>query len=185
MYYCSRNLFIFLDKKTPLFHLIIDALNTSEFNKLSKRDKEVVATQRIIRQHYPNEILSYKLNKAPILASGRGISISHSSDFLAILITPHAAAVDIEKISDKTKRVAAKFLSIEEQKWANTKELTTLCWCAKECLYKIYQNGSLNFANDLSIHSINNHTIKSSIHNQEYILHYEKFSDNYVVYYFD
>ena len=185
MYYCSINLFIFLNKKTSHFHLVIEALNTSEFNKLSKRDNEIVATQRIIKQHYPNEILSYKLNKAPILSSGKGISISHSSDFLAILIAPHTAAVDIEKISIKIEKVAVKFLSKEEQKWANTKELTTLCWCAKECLYKIHQNGSLNFVNDLSIHSIDNHNIISTMFNQEYSLHYKKFNDNYVVYYYD
>ena len=62
MYYCSINL-SFFEQKNIHFHLVIEALNTSEFNKLSK-DNEIVATQRIIKQHYPNEVLSYKLNKA-------------------------------------------------------------------------------------------------------------------------
>ena len=160
-------------------------MSSFEFNNLSKRDREIVGTQQILKQHYPNERLSYKLNKAPILSSGKGISISHTVDFLALLITPHRAAVDIEKISEKTKKVAPRFLSKEEQEWANTKELTTLCWSAKECLFKIHQNGSLNIVSDLSILSINKNTIDSSMNNHKYTLNYEKFNDNFVVYYYD
>lgn len=152
---------------------------------LNKRDREVNGTHRLLKKHYPEDSLTYTLNKAPHLSSGKGISISHSNDYLALLIAQNSAAIDIEKISEKPKKVASKFLSKKEIEGLDSDENATLLWCAKECLFKLHQKGSVNFSTDLIIHEIDEYTIKSSIFNNEYILNYEKFNQYMIVYCFD
>lgn len=71
---------------------------------------------------------------------GKNISISHSSQYVAVMTAPVPCGVDVEKISGRTLKVAHKFLNEAERKLTesgNREFLYTLLWSAKESLFKI------------------------------------------------
>ena len=180
----SKN-FDLINNKTERFHLIVESMNSSEFSSLNKRDREVYYTNQALANHRPNDTLSYSLNKVPMLSSNFSISISHSRDFLALLIAKHTAAIDIEKVSPKAFKLVSKFLTDKEIELVNNEEAATLLWCAKECLYKIHRKGNIDFRKDLMIHSVQKRTIRCSLFKKKYTLFYEKFNQYFLVYYFD
>ena len=104
---------------------------------------------------------------------------------MAFIIANKLAAIDLEPISPKAYRIRHKFLSQEELILAKDDEMATLMWCAKECLYKIHQNGQLIFNKDLKIHKITINQLDCILLNKQYTLNYEKFKEHWLVYYFD
>ncbi len=86
------------------------------------------------------------------------ISISHSGDYAAVLLSEEAeTGVDIERISEKALRVASRFLSAEELEYLRDvppeikAERAIRLWCAKEALFKLYARGRVEFRTDLRI----------------------------------
>ncbi len=111
-----------------------------------------------------------KLNEAgkPYLPSHQyHFSISHCGDYAAVIIsTEKQCGIDIELFSSKTEKVKHKYLSADElmQVEALEKEHThlftnyqiyTLCWCAKEAVYKWWGNGKVDFRKNIRIDTIN------------------------------
>lgn len=77
------------------------------------------------------------------------ISISHSYDYAAVMISLHGpVGVDIEQISGKIARVADRFLIPEELEFIDRGRYYDhlyACWGAKEAVYKWYGKGGLPF----------------------------------------
>lgn len=184
--------FLFFKNEDP-FRLIIEDIDTlcssekdTNFNTIkSKREKEKLASQKLIKQLYPKTSLSHNSYGAPILSNKKAVSLSHSKRFLACIIAENIAAIDIEPVNEKAFRIRHKFLSTEEIALAKNKDLATLMWCAKECLYKIHQKGELIFTKDMIIHNIEKQHINCSLLGHEYLLYFEKYNKHWVVYYFD
>jgi len=84
----------------------------------------------------------------PHLDDGRYISITHSYEFTAIIISDALVGIDIEKQRDKIVRIASKFIGFEEVYLKDIatpiKELTVV-WGAKESMYKLYGQKGLGF----------------------------------------
>lgn len=79
----------------------------------------------------------------PIL-KGWHISISHTKGYAAVLLSKnHEVGIDIEYVSDRVKRIADRFLRLDEQAESVTDLL--LHWCAKEAVYKLYSEQDLTF----------------------------------------
>ncbi|MDT0606599.1 4'-phosphopantetheinyl transferase family protein [Croceitalea rosinachiae] len=92
----------------------------------------------------------------PFLHDGRHISITHSNNFTAIIISDTAeVGIDIEKQRDKILRIAHKFTPIEEYRTlANSEAIIrklTIVWGAKESLYKIYAQPGLSFLKHIDV----------------------------------
>jgi len=174
-----------VNRKTNRYHLIVASINKLCPDTISKREKEVYASRKIIDILYPNQQLSKDEFGAPILSNGKAISISHSKHFVSIITANKSASIDIEAISEKALNVASKFLSEQELKMANDAEKATLMWSVKECLFKIYKNGGLTFSSDLAVNDIKESHVECFIFEQKYILNYEKFEEHWLVYYFD
>ena len=143
----------------PIEELIQLGVAIPENIKSKKKIKEWMCSRLLLKQLAPNSNLSYNQHGAPILSNGRAISISHSHEYCAILVSLQTAAVDIEFISTKANRLKDQFISKEEEGLIKKSEIYTLIWCAKECLFKIHQKGKLIFKEDLIIKKI----IRSSI----------------------
>lgn len=83
------------------------------------------------------------------------ISISHSNEFAAIIISNTApVGIDIEPIHPKVERVAHKFMHEEElaQLAPETRVAQLIIyWSAKEALYKLYGKKQLSFKTQLRI----------------------------------
>jgi len=86
----------------------------------------------------------------PHLKNGKFISITHSFNYTAIIVSDDLqVGIDIEKQRDKILKIAHKFTPFEEYKTiANHDALIrklTIVWGAKESLYKIYGKKKLRF----------------------------------------
>ena len=153
--------------------------------KSNKRRKEWVCSRLLLKHLAPDTSLIYNEHGAPNLSDKTAVSISHSGIYCSILVSKEAAAIDIELISTKAERLNDKFLSKQEQELITTSEIYTLIWCAKECLFKIHQEGNIIFKEDLIIKKIEENIIKTCLKKTTYTLHFEKFKNYFLVYYFE
>ena len=113
-----------------------------------------------------DEVLISEAGK-PYLPSGQYFfSISHCGNYAAVIVSPEiVAGIDIELFSPKTERVKHKYLSDdelaylialqkEEKQLVDSYGFYTLCWCAKEAVYKWWGNGKLDFKKNIVIGNI-------------------------------
>ena len=103
--------------------------------------------------NYSDFDLFYTPDGKPHLRDGKRISITHSFEFSAIIISDYAVGIDIEMNRTKIQKIAPKFMVDE---WAffdkqNPVEFLTVIWGAKESLYKIHPDGGLLFKEHLPI----------------------------------
>ncbi|WP_188598249.1 4'-phosphopantetheinyl transferase family protein [Polaribacter pacificus] len=109
---------------------------------------------------YSDSDLYYDEHGKPFLKDGKHISITHSFNFTAIIISENQyVGIDIEKQRDKILTIAHKFTPVEEYKTiANHAALIsklTIVWGAKESLYKIYGKKKLRFLEHIYIYDFN------------------------------
>lgn len=102
---------------------------------------------------YSDQDLFYTPDGKPHLRDGKQISITHSFDFSALIVSNNPVGIDIEKNREKIKSIAPKFIGAE---WdfldhSHKVEQLTVIWGAKESLYKIHPIGGLLFKEHLPI----------------------------------
>lgn len=104
---------------------------------------------------YSDNDLYYDSNGKPHLNDDKHISITHSFEFSAIIISDKEVGIDIEKQRDKIIRIAHKFTPIEEYRTlANEDALVrklTIVWCAKESLYKSFAEKGVSFLQHIDV----------------------------------
>jgi len=104
---------------------------------------------------YTDHNLYYDENGKPHLDDDRYISITHSFNFSAIIISDKKVGIDIEKQRDKIIRIGHKFTPIEEYRTiANDDALIrklTIVWCAKESLYKSFAEKGVSFLQNIDV----------------------------------
>lgn len=98
---------------------------------------------------YEDADLFYDENGKPHLKDGKEISITHSFNFAAVIISDSIIGIDIEKQRDKITVIAHKFIDYEndyldEKAPEYIKKLTTI-WCVKESLYKLFATPGVSF----------------------------------------
>ncbi len=98
---------------------------------------------------YTDEDLFYDENGKPHLKDGKQISITHSFNFSAVIISDLIVGIDVEKQRDKITIIAHKFIEYEfdylnENDTDYIKKLTAI-WCVKESLYKLFATPGLSF----------------------------------------
>lgn len=110
----------------------------------------------LAEEGYEDKDLFYDEFGKPHLTDEKFISITHSFNFAAIIVSDnHPVGIDIEKQRDKIVRIAHKFTPFEEYKTlANHDALVrklTIVWGAKESLYKIYEQKGLSFLQNINV----------------------------------
>ena len=98
---------------------------------------------------YTDSDLFYDENGKPHLKDGKQISITHSFNFSAVIVSDLVVGIDIEKQRDKISVIANKFIDYEfdylkEEASDYVKKLTVI-WCVKESLYKLFATPGLSF----------------------------------------
>ena len=151
--------------------------------KSEKRQLEYILTRLLLQQIDKKLIISYNQFGAPKLNDGRKISISHSSDLIAVIISEKKAAVDIEKISNKPLKIIHKFISNNDSILDNKME-ATLAWSAKEAIYKLHQRGEIDFKKDIIIQKIdpNKKQIHTTFQKKNLVLNFQKINNHFLVY---
>ena len=123
------------------------------------------------------------------------ISITHSGEYSAVLINPVASVgIDIEKISKRIDRVSSKFLSEPEIEFLdkdNFLEHLTICWTAKEAMFKICGNDFYDFKKQMRLFPFRfsqEGLIRSELIGEQksisLTVHFERISDYYLAYAF-
>ena len=102
------------------------------------------------------QILKKHNNGKPYLHnSSIDISLSHSGDFAAVMISSNRQiGIDIEIISEKITRLAHKFVNDFEFENINEEykiEQLYFIWSAKESIFKFYGKGELDFKENMSL----------------------------------
>ena len=105
---------------------------------------------------YEDKDLVYNEFGKPHLKDGKHISITHSHNFTAIIVSSvKEVGIDIEKQRDKILRIAHKFTPVQEySSLANSDAIIrklTVVWGSKESLYKIYGQHGLSFLNHINV----------------------------------
>ncbi|WP_250433297.1 4'-phosphopantetheinyl transferase family protein [Hanstruepera flava] len=98
---------------------------------------------------YQDSDLFYDENGKPHLKDGKQISITHSFNFSAVVVSDSKVGIDIEKQREKIGRIAHKFMDYESQ-YLNVEDTEyvrklTVIWCVKESLYKLFATPGLSF----------------------------------------
>ena len=174
--------FIFTEKERTEFDII-----TSE-----KRKAEYLAT-RILFQELLNikpEISYHKSGKPELKNIHKKISISHSSDFVVVLISDKIVGIDIENTSRNISKIANRFLSNPEleyiQKLEDSQLAAILYWSAKEAIFKCTDEDGILFDKQIYIHPFEikkegkfTGTLNKNI---QYKLWYMLYENNVIVY---
>ena len=104
---------------------------------------------------YEDADLYYDDHGKPHLKDGKQISITHSFNFSAVIISDSIVGIDIEKQRDKITIIAHKFIDYEfdyldKDSPYYIRKLTSI-WCVKESLYKLFATPGLSFKDHLLV----------------------------------
>jgi len=80
------------------------------------------------------------------------ISISHSNDFSAIVISDQKTGMDLEQLKDKTLRIAPRFMDVSHLENLSEEEKikkATVVWGIKESIFKIKNEKGISFPNHI------------------------------------
>ena len=152
--------------------------------KSEKRKKEFLASRLLLEKIHPNASLVYNKYGAPTLSDGNFVSISHSKNLVAIIVSDKKVGLDIEQISEKTLNLSSKF--VEKDKYQKlTSEKATLIWCCKEAIFKWHQKGGVDFKKDIYLTPFElseKGEIAANYRNESLKLNYQKINNHYLVY---
>lgn len=106
------------------------------------------------------EAIAYLPSGKPFLKDNSlTISISHTKNYVAVLLSSHAlAGVDVEHRSERIRKIRHKFMHSDEEK--NLRQINNpigetdgllLHWCAKESLFKAVPEEGVDFKQELRI----------------------------------
>ena len=105
---------------------------------------------RMLLQHlgYTDYDLTYDEAGKPHLSDGKHISISHSHEFSCICISDELMGIDLEKLKEKTLKIAPRFMEVkhlENLSVSEQMEKATVVWGIKESIFKIKNEKGISF----------------------------------------
>ena len=103
------------DERTIGRIITVRSSYSTECEKVIKRQKEWVCSRLLLKQLTPNSNIIYNEYGAPTLSEGSAVSISHSHEYCAILVSKQTAAIDLELINTKAHQIKAQFITKEEE----------------------------------------------------------------------
>ncbi len=132
-----------------------------------QRKNEYLATRILLHSLNPTYEIKYDKNGRPSLAgSEKHISISHSKDVVAIIVSDNSeAAIDVQYFDNKVLGLRKKFLSAKETRLIAKEDVTNNClaWSVKESLFKSIRQENVPFNTCLNIISINTNFVESKV----------------------
>lgn len=121
------------------------------------------------------------------------ISITHSHDFSALIISTKKVGIDMELQREKILKIASKFSSeciSKQNKQNDIKELTVI-WGAKEAVFKIRNEAGISFKNNIKVNrfqlseNTTNATLQLDTTQQFFDIHYMEIQNYMLVYAFE
>ena len=161
--------FIINDKtKIKLWKVTIGELNTKELNsdekkllKLKKNNilrEQFLATRKVLALENSDYKISYNNNGKPSLNAKYNISISHSHEIAALVISDNSKiGLDVQLNENKIFNIQDKFLNPSEK--LNIGEnpslkILTMIWTSKESIYKAVGLKGISFSDNIKIEKV-------------------------------
>lgn len=137
------------DLMNPL-HLKPETLKRVLGMKSELHQRGFLSVRHLLLEYgYTDADLFYDNNGKPHLKDGKQISITHSFNYSAVIVSDNLVGIDIEKQRDKIAVIAHKFIDYEfDYLDENTKDYIkklTAIWCVKESLYKLFATPGVSF----------------------------------------
>lgn len=131
--------------------------------KSSVSRKQYLATRILLEQEDLPSHISKDNNGKPHLEAGY-ISITHDTDYVAIMISDQLCGIDLQSSSDKVIRIKHKFIHPEDV-LPTGDELNSLIlvWSIKEALYKLHGDPLVFFKEHMRINTIEKDIVKCKI----------------------
>lgn len=104
-----------------------------------RRRTEWLTTRIVLRELLNRDVtIAHDNNSKPYIAEREDfISISHSKNMVAVMVSEQNLGIDIEQITARTTKVRHKFLTGSELDRCKTDTEHTLVWTVKEAAYKL------------------------------------------------
>ena len=152
---------IYIWKIEESYEELIDGLALTENSmtrlsgmKSQLHQKGFLSVRKLLKHAgYEDSNLYYNDYGRPFLKDDKHVSITHSFEFAAVLISDQEAGVDIEKNREKIVNIQHRFVNTEVDSLSDedlVKQLTVI-WGAKESMYKTYPYGGLSFHDHIGI----------------------------------
>ena len=115
---------------------------------------------------YSDADLFYDENGKPNLNDGKHISITHSHNFAALIISNKIVGIDLEWAREKILRIANKFAATEDhylkdESIENQILKLTVIWGIKESIFKIRNEPGISFKDHISVPNFDLHSNKA------------------------
>ena len=161
--------FIINDKtKIKLWKVMIGELNTKELYsdekkilKLKKNNilrEQFLATRKLLALENSEYKITYDINGKPLLNSIYNISISHSHEIAAIVISDNSKiGLDVQLKESKIVNIQNKFLNKYEKSNIGddpTVDILTMVWTSKESIYKAVGLKGISFSKNIKIDKV-------------------------------
>ncbi len=147
---------------------LLSAFNFSETEriefgkiKFEKRKTEYLATRLLLEclLNEKTEIVYLSSGKPTLKNNPLNISISHSANLVAILISAHKIGIDVEIENRPIDKVVHRFLSqtemLDVQNSMNEQKTKIIYWGAKESIFKTTDFNGVKFDRQISISPFN------------------------------
>jgi len=182
--------------KIKLWKVIIGELSPKELNKDDKKlfklkknnllKEQFLATRKILSNENSDYIITYDLDRKPILNSEFNISISHSHEIAALVISNNLKfGMDVQFKESKILNIQNKFLNEFEKLNIGddpTVDILTMVWTSKESIYKAIGIKGISFSENIKIDKV---TVKDKIGKGYYINGAEKVKFDLRFFYLD
>ena len=128
-----------------------DSLKLLNQKKSEIHKKQFLAIRNIFKfLCFEDKDLKYDKSGKPIFSQNKRLSISHSGNYAAVIISSHSVGIDIEKINNKAIKIKDKFLDIElnyPQELNN--QISLVYWNIKESIYKAVGITGIDFKKNI------------------------------------
>jgi len=149
--------------KKLLENFVFSKIEKAEFfiRTTENRKKEYLASRLLLHKLFGEKtcIIYTKTGQPKLKNKNQQISISHSADFLGILISNKEVGLDIENTNRTVERIEKRFLCQEELKFVEKTENPALakvvCWSAKEAIFKCTTETGIQFNKQIFLKPFN------------------------------
>jgi phosphopantetheinyl transferase len=127
----------------------------------SRKKREWLCSRYLLYQLVPSHdlrgaCLKDGFGKPFIEGSDLHISISHTSEYTAAIVSQHICGIDIQVIVNKIVAIGSRFIAMEEFSYVppdNKIIYYHVIWGAKEAMYKCYGRKELDFRKHMTVHA--------------------------------
>ena len=114
------------------------------------RKKERITSRFLLETLIGKKVEVKYADSGKPFCDGVHFSISHTKNFVAVIVSNKPVGVDIEYKSDRIFRITEKFMHPDELKtlseYSEKQKFALICWCAKETVFKIIEENGVDFA---------------------------------------